>query len=125
MFGKHQKELGENKVSVLLPNRVLGLGGIRADFAEKLSGVGRGSRERIEGMLGRGSSACQGPEAWDCIKELLSRSGDGKLVSEARFERRGHAGKRRPRGPQWWAEVSLASSPSQNSSPPGADISKD
>lgn len=74
------------------------LGGIRADFAEKLSRVGRGSRERTEGILGRGSSACQDPEAWDCIKELMSKSGDGKLVSEARFESGGHAASR---WPQW------------------------
>ena len=76
--GKQWKKLGENKVSVLFPNRVLHTWGNQADFAEKLSEVGRGSRERIEGVLGRGKSTRQDLEAWECIRELTSRSGDGK-----------------------------------------------
>lgn len=32
-----EESLGENKVSVLFPNRSFPLGGVREDFAEKLS----------------------------------------------------------------------------------------
>lgn len=54
------------------------LGGIRADFAEKLSEVGMVHRERIEGILGRGKSTCQDMETCECIKKLTSRSQNGE-----------------------------------------------